>query len=165
MLFPEVPGIACLAVDIMDTMFFNKDCSMTYIYTDPRRGLTRVKARNYTELFLKRKAEMDSSQPRGARRDESFELSTEVLRCLEYVALVRYKDGSFIRLKEQEFRSIFVRPVQAYQKYKMSNNTQYIQMLPQLVNFDEATLHTIEFELDKHRHTQYFQKVTEGHLQ
>jgi hypothetical protein len=32
---------------------------MTYIYTDPRRGLIKVRAKNYTDLFFKRKAELN----------------------------------------------------------------------------------------------------------
>jgi hypothetical protein len=61
MLFPEVGGIPPLTIDIMDTIFFNSDSSMTYIYTDPKRGLIKVKAKNYTDLYLKRKAELNQT--------------------------------------------------------------------------------------------------------
>lgn len=33
---------------------------MTYVYTDPKRGLIKTKSKNYIDLFLKRKAEIDS---------------------------------------------------------------------------------------------------------
>lgn len=56
MLFPEVAKTPPLSINVMDTIFFNADGSTIYIYTDPNKGLTKVKARNYTELFMKRKA-------------------------------------------------------------------------------------------------------------
>jgi hypothetical protein len=57
-----------------------------------------------------------------------------------------------------------VRPVQALQKYKMANNTYYIQMIPEQVNFQEDTILTMEFVLEKYKNTEYFKKVTEKHL-
>lgn len=60
MLFPEGPGIPALSIDVMDTIFYNSDGSMTYVYTDPKRGLIKTKSKNYIDLFLKRKAEIDS---------------------------------------------------------------------------------------------------------
>lgn len=32
---------------------------MTYVYTDPKRGLVKTKTRNYIDMFLKRKADLD----------------------------------------------------------------------------------------------------------
>lgn len=55
MLFPEVAGIPPLSILVMDTIFYNPDGSMTYVYTDPKRGLTKTKSKNYIELFMKRK--------------------------------------------------------------------------------------------------------------
>lgn len=46
-----------------------------------------------------------------------------------------------------------MRPVQAYQKYKMVNNTHYLQLIPQPVNFEEDTIKTIEFKLEEHENT------------
>jgi hypothetical protein len=47
MLFPEVPAMSPLTIDVMDTIFYNSDGSMTYVYTDPKRGLIKTKAKNY----------------------------------------------------------------------------------------------------------------------
>lgn len=47
MLFPEGPGIPALSIDVMDTIFYNSDNSMTYVYTDPKRGLIKTKSKNY----------------------------------------------------------------------------------------------------------------------
>jgi hypothetical protein len=59
MLFPEAQSLPALGIDVMDTIFYNQDGSMTYVYTDPKRGLTKTKSKNYIELFLKRKSEVD----------------------------------------------------------------------------------------------------------
>ena len=56
MLFPEAHCLPALAIDVMDTIFYNQDGSMTYVYTDSKRGLTKTKSKNYIELFLKRKS-------------------------------------------------------------------------------------------------------------
>lgn len=58
-MFPEAPGISALSIKIMDTIFYNQDNSMTYVYTDPKRGLVKTKTRNYIDMFLKRKADLD----------------------------------------------------------------------------------------------------------
>jgi len=46
------------------------------------------------------------------------------------VALLKYKDGNFLRLKEGDLRSIFTNPLYANEKFKHNNCTQYIQDLP-----------------------------------
>lgn len=48
-----------------------------------------------------------------------------------YIALLKYKDGSFLRLKESDLRSIFTNPLYANEKFRHHNCTQYIQALPQ----------------------------------
>lgn len=47
MLFPEPSGLSALAIGVMDTIFYNQDGSMTYVYTDGKRGLLKTKAKNY----------------------------------------------------------------------------------------------------------------------
>lgn len=61
MMFPEVQGILPLSIDIIDTIFYNSDGSLTYVYTDNKRGLLKTKSKNYIEMFLKRKAEVDNA--------------------------------------------------------------------------------------------------------
>jgi hypothetical protein len=47
MLFSEVSGVPPLAIDVMDTMFYNSDGSITYVYSDLKRGLIKTKSKNY----------------------------------------------------------------------------------------------------------------------
>ncbi len=56
MLFPEPYALNSLVINIMDTIFYNQDGSMTYVYSDPKKGLIKTKAKNYIEIFFKRKA-------------------------------------------------------------------------------------------------------------
>ena len=58
-LFPEVGGIPSLNIAVMDAIFYNSDGSMSYICTDSKKGLIKTKCKNYSEIFLKRKAELD----------------------------------------------------------------------------------------------------------
>lgn len=81
------------------------------------------------------------------------------------MALLRYKDENFIRLKEHEFKSLFIRPVQANQKYKICNNAHYIQLIPQEVNYKEGTIFPIEFILEKHINTNIFKKAVDKHCE
>lgn len=62
MLFPEAPSLPPLSIDIMDTIFYNLDGTMTYVYTDSKKGLRKTKSKNYIELFFKRKCEIDFHQ-------------------------------------------------------------------------------------------------------
>jgi hypothetical protein len=48
-----------------------------------------------------------------------------------YLALLKYKDGTFLRLRESDIRSIFTNPLYANEKFRHNNCTQYIQSLPQ----------------------------------
>lgn len=48
MLFPEVQGLPALGINVIDTIFYNIDNSMTYVYTDPKRGLIKTKSKNYS---------------------------------------------------------------------------------------------------------------------
>lgn len=59
MLFPESYALNPLVINIMDTIFYNQDGSMTYVYSDPKKGLIKTKAKNYIEIFFKRKAEVE----------------------------------------------------------------------------------------------------------
>ena len=49
---------------------------------------------------------------------------------MDYFALLKYKDGSFLRLKETDLRSIFTNPLYANERFRHNNCTQYIQTLP-----------------------------------
>ena len=49
---------------------------------------------------------------------------------MDYLVLLRYKDNSFLRLKEGDFRSIFTNPLYANERFRHHNCTQYIQALP-----------------------------------
>lgn len=47
MLFPEISTVPALDIYLMDTIFFNGDGSMVYVYTDAKWGLTKTKCKNY----------------------------------------------------------------------------------------------------------------------
>lgn len=57
-----------------------------------------------------------------------------------YIALLKYKDGTFLRLRESDLRSIFTNPLYANEKFRHHNCTQYIQSLPQ-EGTDEFRIH------------------------
>ena len=56
--FSELTNEPALDIDLLDTLFFQPDHSVCYLYKDARKGLTRTKQRgiNACEAFLKRKA-------------------------------------------------------------------------------------------------------------
>ena len=58
------------------------------------------------------------------------EEKTEKAVTVDYFALLKYKDGSFLRLKEPDFRSIFTNPLYANERFRHNHCTQYIQVLP-----------------------------------
>ena len=60
-LLPETQGLPSLNILVMDTIFYNSDGTMCYICTDSKRGLVKTKCKNYCEIFLKRKMEIDQS--------------------------------------------------------------------------------------------------------
>lgn len=55
--FSEIATENALDIDLLDTMFFQPDHSICYLYKDARKGLIRIKQRgiNACETFLKRK--------------------------------------------------------------------------------------------------------------
>lgn len=56
--FSELANEPALDIDLLDTIFFQPDHSVCYLYKDARKGLIRTKQRgiNACEAFLKRKA-------------------------------------------------------------------------------------------------------------
>lgn len=74
--FSEMASEGALDVDLLDTLFFQPDHSVCYLYRDARKGLIRTRQRgiNACEAFLKRKArkrEHVSSKERLARKYRS----------------------------------------------------------------------------------------------
>lgn len=62
MLFPEVPGLQPMHINLIDTIFYLSDGAMVYILTDQQKGLIKIKNKNnFYELFLRRKQEIDKS--------------------------------------------------------------------------------------------------------
>lgn len=77
------------------------------------------------DAFIKRKAKKKELVPRAIHKTKSQQLMNEQREKertdkgsmssgnLDYFALLKYKDNSFIRLKEPDLRSIFTNPLYA----------------------------------------------------
>ena len=89
-----MPALPSLNIPVMDSIFNTSDGSMCYICTDGRRGLIKTKCKNYNEIFLKRKAEIDASFD-----SQGVDYTNGFMKHLNYVALLRYNNETFIRLK------------------------------------------------------------------
>ena len=86
------------------------------------------------DSFIKRKGKKREPHKQGYRNKQSTneDKNERALNSnLDYMVLLRYKDNSFLRLKEPDFRSIFTNPLYANERFRHHNCTQYIQALPQ----------------------------------
>ena len=103
---------------------------------DSRRGLVRLKQRGIfiCDAFIKRKSKKQARQwyrgKQTATEDRKDRNDKAICSNMDYLVLLRYKDNSFLRLKEGDFRSIFTNPLYANERFRHHNCTQYIQALP-----------------------------------
>ena len=91
-----------------------------------------IKRRNRNITHQREKSRLGSRKSQtvnGMTNDRQSETSNCVWGGLGYAALLKYKDESFLMLKEADFRAIFTNPLYANERFRHNNTAQYIQSL------------------------------------
>ena len=105
------------------------------------------------DSFIKRKGKKREPHKQGYRAKQTIteETNQRVMNSnLDYLVLLRYKDNSFLRLKEGDFRSIFTNPLYANERFRHHNCTQYIQALPS-EDHEEISIHYLHQQFQGER--------------